>query len=340
MKRIAVITHHRSAGGKPLDSLWFSRNFCQKEGVKLEFYWTNRGINLLKFTQHQQILFDGAFALINYQGPLFYYSSQLFKKQVAVYWHETEFRIEDAFKKQLRAKVIQNALDNHRVFHFHVCQYGVKMLHERYGVKKENLQVLNNISDDSRLLRHQLPLPSEPRLFVACGAVSKRKGVDLFLDIACRVTDRQAKFIWIGKFGSGSFSEETIKQEVCRRGLNGKVFFMGAMPDPTEMIAKASTFILTSRDDPMPKVLMEALALGKHCVAFGVSGVPELLGQFGTIISPGDTEAFADALQVLPDEDESIQSLRRQWYLQQYSPAAFGYRFPQAVEQWDRSWES
>ncbi|MGF1538240.1 MAG: glycosyltransferase [Elainellaceae cyanobacterium] len=150
----------------------------------------------------------------------------------------------------------------------------------------------------------------------------------------------QAKFVWIGSFEpEGDFAEAAIEAEVRRLGLEQNVTFTGEMEDPTSLIAKASAFLLTSRDDPKPKVLMEALALGKHCIAFDVGGVRELLGAFGTVVPPNDVAAFCQALQAhqqAPPLSEAAQKQQREWYLQHYSPEAFSHRFVQAVEWWSR----
>ena len=339
MNSVVVLSHHKKGGGKPLDSFWFSREECDRQGVQLRFLWTRKISSYWQLFSAQRVVFDGAASLVRFRGYNLYALSQLLGTQTAIYWHETEWGVEKAIQNQPRwYPVIQQVLKNPRVVHFHVCRYGLKMLQERYGVDSKNLFLLHNISEPTRLLRHQLPLPSEANLFVGCGLVGEKKGVDLFLDIATQVIAQglEAKFVWIGSFGEEQFTQVAIAQEIARRGLEKNVFFTGAMADPTEIIAKASAFLLTSRDDPMPKVLMEALALGKSCIAFEVGGVPELLGRFGTVVAPEDTEAFAQALGQRLPENDTEQQHRREWYLQRYSPTAFGESFAQAVQWWNQ----
>lgn len=339
MENVTVISHHQTGGGQPLDSFWFSSQECERQGVRLKFLWTGKKSSYLKFLTSRKVVFDGAFALVNHPGHRFYQLSQQLGMQTAVYWHETEWRASDAMKMQNpQHPVLQQVLNNPKAAHFHVCSYGLKMLHEDYGVDKNNLYLLPNISDPSRLLQYQLPLPKEPNLFVGCGIVVKRKGVDLFLDIADKVISQgvEAKFVWIGPFRE-EYSLSDISEQLSKRGLKDKVFFVGEKANPAEIIAKARAFLLTSRDDPMPKVLMEALALGTSCIGFGVGGVPELLGEYGTIVTPEDTAEFAEKLiQMLQQQDsDSQQQMRRNWYLERYTPAAFGTRFAEAVKWWN-----
>lgn len=54
--------------------------------------------------------------------------------------------------------------------------------------------------------------------------------------------------------------------------------------------------MLTSREDPLPSVVMEAMASGLSCVAFeGSGGIPELIGQhgMGAVVPLGDVTVMA-----------------------------------------------
>ena len=344
-KPILVLSHHQSGEGTPLASLWFSQQACRQNGLDLEFAWTARGSDLRNFMKSRRILFDGIYAVRNDWGPIYYRLARLLKKQIAVYWHETEWNINRALSWQPRGRHIlyspgsvRHSMGNRRVAHFHVCSYGLELLQRSYNVAKDRTYLLHNITDSRRLLAYTLPLPRTPGLFVAIGTASERKGTDLFLDIAAKVVAvrPEAKFVWIGGFYSG-FSKKELETIVAAKGLTDQVIFTGYQGNPIEIMAQAETILLTSRDDPMPKVLMEGLALGKKCIAFGIGGVSELLGSCGVVIPPGDTAAFAQALHNISgkQDDDQAQHQRRARYLEKYSNEAFGRNFAQAVAWWD-----
>ncbi|EDX87191.1 glycosyl transferase, group 1 family protein [Synechococcus sp. PCC 7335] len=342
LKSIYVVSHHWAAGGKPLDSLWFSQAACLQHGLQLKFVWNGKANSLRKLLPARWVVFDSIGALAFWYGPKLHALAKFSGKKIAVYWHETEWEIEAGIAKcSRRYPSVRYALKDPHVRHFHVCQAGLDTLAKQYAVKPDNLYLLPNISDSSRLLRYSLPLPSEPYLYVACGRVKARKGPDLFLEIAKQTLayNPKAKFVWIGSFErSGQFSEAAIAASIRDQGLEHAVTFTGEQQDPTPILAKASAFLLTSRDDPLPKVLMEALALGKSCIAFDVGGVADLLGQLGVSIPPGDVSAFVQALrrhQQAPPISADEQNRRRQWYLQRYTPEAFGHRFAKAVDWWN-----
>ena len=334
---IVVVSHHQSGGGKPLDSLWFSKEECSKRNIELTYLWTRKKSDFLRLIllslRAEFVIFDGIYSLHWRYGNFFFNYASKFYKKIAIYWHETEHQAE----KLASEPVFNKAISSPHILHFHVCSYGLNMLHNKYHISPSKTYLLTNISNHTNLLSYKLPLRQEPFLFVACGNVSERKGTDLFLEIAQRLVKKEnsAHFTWIGKFGGGEYSEAVIYQEIEKRNLLNNVTFTGNLENPFSIVAKSHAFLLTSRDDPMPKVLMEALALGKPCVAFDVGGVAELLAGFGTVVSLEELDEFVETLISIPyNLDFSAQAARREFYMDRYSPAAFAARFAAAVEWW------
>lgn len=341
MKSISVVSHHKAGGGKPLDSLWFSQTACRQQDISLRFIWNGHRQSLFELFPARQVIFDSIGALAFWYGPKLHALAKVSGKKMAVYWHETDWEIELGIEKCSNLyPAVQYALRDPRVKHFHVCKSGLDLLEKQYAVSPKNLYLLPNISDSSRLLQYSLPLKNDPHLYVACGRVKARKGPDLFLEIARHTLTQNpcAKFVWMGGFEpEGEFSAAAIAATIRQQGLEHAVTFTGNKADPTRILANASAFLLTSRDDPMPKVLMEALALGKPCIAFDVGGVADLLGPFGTTVPPNDVAAFVQALyrhQQAPPLSVEEQQQRRERYLQHYTPEAFGRRFAEAIDWW------
>lgn len=332
---VMVFSHYEKGGGTPLDSLWFSAGQIREKGIRIDFAWTKKWLSSMKsLLRADLVIFDGAFSLNVFQGPALYRMARRLGKKIAVYWHETEWYIDHLAD----ARTVERVTADAKVVHFHVAEYGVKMLVEKYGIDSHRCMQLRNIADGSRFLGHPLPGPVEPGLFVALGSLEERKGVDLFLEIAEKtVADRPgSRFKWIGEFSFGKFKETALDKEVTRRGLWKNVEFVGRKDDPSEILRAAEAVVLTSRDDPMPKTLMEALALGRKTVAFGVCGVPELLDGHGVIIEPLDTDAFARALvDEKPGNDPSTQKARRKYYLENFTTDTFVKNFEKAYAWWN-----
>ena len=320
-RSLDVVTHCTQGHGLPLASLWYSAPLCADRGLKLRFLHTNKPSTLARVLLAPKLLFDSVASLRHGFGALCYWASVLLRKRMAIFWHETDWAIERTLVdpgtgqplKRLRARTVRHLLANPGVTHFHVCTYGTRMLVERYGVAAERVHLLHGCSNSAALLAHPLPLPVEPGLFVAVGDLNARKGVDLFLEIARRVVQSrpEARFVWIGTSdGNLEYTESSSQAKAEALGLSEQVSFIGWQDDPVALMAKAEAILLTSRDDPLPKILQEALALGRKSVAFDVGGAAEILGEEGRVVPPGDCEAFADQL-IEPEHCDSEAQFRR-----------------------------
>ncbi len=68
-----------------------------------------------------------------------------------------------------------------------------------------------------------------------------------------------------------------------------------------EKLCQAKIFVLSSTNEGMPNALMEAMALGRPCIATRVGAVPDLIedGKSGIIVPPNDSQAIAEAIKRL-----------------------------------------
>ncbi len=147
-------------------------------------------------------------------------------------------------------------------------------------------------------LRARLGLPADAKIVLAVGYADARKGVDLFvaavLDLARR--DPRAHGVWVGHQDAGQLAALRLKIDAA--GLSGNVHFVGLAFDTADFYAGADAYALTSREDPFPSVLLEALSVGTPAVAFaGTGGGAALLERIGAVTVPVfDVAAYADAL--------------------------------------------
>ena len=77
------------------------------------------------------------------------------------------------------------------------------------------------------------------------------------------------------------------------------VLLPGYAANPYAYMARAAVYVLSSRQEGLGNVLIEALACGCPCVATDCpSGPREILagGRYGTLVPVGDEAAIADAI--------------------------------------------
>lgn len=134
---------------------------------------------------------------------------------------------------------------------------------------------------------------------LAVGRLVAQKGVDVLLDALTRPGLESAV---LDVVGDGEWRSR-LEAQAGGSGLAGRVNFSG-WRDRDALAAvyrDADVFVLPSRDEGMPNVLLEAMASGLPVAASRVSGAEDLVteGESGFLVPPDDPEALATALRRL-----------------------------------------
>lgn len=168
-----------------------------------------------------------------------------------------------------------------------------------------NVELLHSCIDTSRilprqdpaLLRARLGIPPGDFIWMMSGTSCLRKGYDLVPDIVQHLP-KNAWLLWLGKekeSGVHLYVQSRTEQE----GLN--FIHLGAHSDDYyDYLNLCDGFVLTSREDPYPLVMIEAAFLGKPIVGFESGGISEfLLPGMGTYVSSFNPEELAGAMRSL-----------------------------------------
>jgi len=118
------------------------------------------------------------------------------------------------------------------------------------------------------------------RLICGAGHVQWRKGTDIFAQAAqiCARTHPDTIFVWIGDgqnhqdMGFGVWFDYHLRQ-VGANNRDGNLFFLPAGPLYLDVMDAADAMFLSSRLDPLPNVVFDAIQRGQHMVCFdGATG--------------------------------------------------------------------
>ncbi len=151
-------------------------------------------------------------------------------------------------------------------------------------------------------VRAELHVPHGSLLALGMGYADLRKGFDLFLHVwrAMRDSGAPVSFAWAG--GIDPATQSHFGAEIAAAEATGSFRFLGQRDDPADLLAAADVFLLTSREDPLPSVVLEAMAVGTPVAAFEeTGGVPDLLARFeaGCSVPLGNVTAMARAAAAL-----------------------------------------
>lgn len=94
----------------------------------------------------------------------------------------------------------------------------------------------------------------------------------------------------------GTGRQKPVFESLARRlGLLDRLTFVGSLP-PGEPVRRyldvSDLFVLPSRQEGLPRALVEAMARGLACIGTRVGGVPELLSE-SVIVTPGSADELA-----------------------------------------------
>jgi glycosyltransferase involved in cell wall biosynthesis len=138
-----------------------------------------------------------------------------------------------------------------------------------------------------------------PPLFLFVGRLLADKGVREFVDAArmVRAALPRARFRLVGGLDSGNRSAIGA-DEVEGWRQSGSVELIGEAEDVRPHLAAATAVVLPSYREGMPRVLLEAAAMGRPLIASDVPGCNAIVspGENGLLCKPRDAQSLAEAM--------------------------------------------
>jgi glycosyltransferase involved in cell wall biosynthesis len=138
------------------------------------------------------------------------------------------------------------------------------------------------------------------------------KGHDTMLQALRVCLDRGCQ-LFLTLVGGGRRRSE-LETEIARLKLEGYVEFAGILPSGAAVrneLDHAEIFVLPSRQEGLPRAMVEAMARALPCLGSTVGGIPELLNP-EEMIKPGDHVALADAICKLSADADRLDRLSEQ----------------------------
>ena len=163
------------------------------------------------------------------------------------------------------------------------------------------------------------------------------KGADLFLEALARIPEPRPLGVLIG-YG---FEAERLRRMASERGLDARVRFCSDVRDASRYFRAFDTYVLSSRSEGLPIVILEAMSAGVPIVATTVGGVTDALGEDAAwLVPPEDPAALASAIAAsLRDRAGALERARRasQKLQSDFSVESFLDRYEQVYRQVLRS---
>jgi glycosyltransferase involved in cell wall biosynthesis len=172
------------------------------------------------------------------------------------------------------------------------------------GLYKKNVRVSKR--DAARQeLRKAVHLPPDALIVLGVGYADHRKGIDLFVEAGEKLVSLlpNAYLLWLGHW-EGEM-KMLIEQRLAKNPeMSAHFIFPGRRDDTDLFYAGADIYALTSREDPYPSTVLEAMDASLPVIGFeGTGGCMELLAAgCGKLVPAFDINAFAFALEEILDD--------------------------------------
>ena len=206
-------------------------------------------------------------------------------------------------------------------------------LAESTGLPRESMTVVVNpvvtptvIERARAKADHPWLAEGQPPVVLGIGRLTYQKNFSLLLDaFAVVARERPARLIILG---DGEERGELLERAVAL-GLEDRVDLPGFVQNPYAFMSRAAAFVLSSRYEGLPTVLIEALYCGARIVSTDCpSGPREILrdGALGELVAVGDERGLAAAIA------EALESPRAAVPAEELDP----YRLDVVVERYAR----
>lgn len=154
----------------------------------------------------------------------------------------------------------------------------------------------------SEPLDHPWFKPDQPPVLLAVGRLQQQKDYPMLIRAFAQLRrSRPARLMILGEGKERPMLEAMVKE----LELEEDVSMPGFVINPYAYMARAKLFVLSSRWEGLPTVLIEALCCGTPAVSTDCpSGPREILrsGKYGRLTPVGDAAAFAQAIGAALDE--------------------------------------
>jgi glycosyltransferase involved in cell wall biosynthesis len=155
----------------------------------------------------------------------------------------------------------------------------------KLGVDESKIALLHYYIPSATGVNQQESKSTDEFIVGGVGTSDWRKSPDLFVTIAkllfAKQPDAKIKFNWKGA-STGNLEMQRLQYDLKKSGLEDKVSFIPSSSSVNDFYKTIDLFLLTSREDPYPLVVLEAASYHHPTICFAnTGGAPEFVQAAG-----------------------------------------------------------
>jgi len=135
------------------------------------------------------------------------------------------------------------------------------------------------------------------------GRLERAKGVDVLLKAIQILEKNRSVALRVAIVGDGS-QVGYLRRITQDLEIRSRVEFLGIRQDISQLMRNSKVFVLPSRWEGLPMVILEAMANKVPIIATSVGGIPEIIsdGVTGLLVKTDDPEELAEKVRMLLDD--------------------------------------
>lgn len=197
----------------------------------------------------------------------------------------------------------------------------VKSITNKVEDKYTHVVFLNQIEFDHYRRKNGIIIPNffipivekkmeRKKKMISLGRITHQKGYDLLVDV-WKLVDKKISDWELEIYGNGS-DFEAIQKRVNESNFKNPMRLLNAIDNVDEVLSESSIYLMSSRFETFPMVLLEAMSHGLPTVSFDcISGPRSILtnDEDGFLVPTFDLEAFAKKIVFLVDNPKVIEEM-------------------------------
>jgi glycosyltransferase involved in cell wall biosynthesis len=194
------------------------------------------------------------------------------------------------------------------------------LLQDKYGVLPGKIHTFPYGIDIEKMekesLKERMKKPGAKKVILCMGRLVYLKGVHDLIDALYLLSkERKDWECWI--LGEGDM-EAVLKERCRRKGLNGRVKFLGFLKNVMPALQQADILVHPSLQETLPHTVIEGQIAGIPVIVSDAASMPEMVkdGETGLVFPRGDSRALSQQISRLlkdPGKREELRENALKW---------------------------
>lgn len=174
------------------------------------------------------------------------------------------------------------------------------------GITLKDFEGLSHLRQQKR---EEMGVKDEDIVLISMGDLVPRKNYGAAIRAIAKANDPRLQYMICGR-GPELENLQNLAKEL---GVENQIHFLGFRTDVKELLTGADIFLFTTRQEGLPRSMMEAMASGLPCVSSRIRGNVDLIeeGVNGYTCLTDDVDGYAAAIAKIATDSELREKMRQ-----------------------------